>query len=447
MIVREIMRGAEMASRAQYRSGQARQAEAAPVPKPALTAAEKAAQERAERRQRPAYMPLDEIARWVARHVVATPAMIDAMVLLAAQTWVCDTQTLVTTPRALWVGVLPESGKTNAMMVTGSLCYCPEDADGTWDSVMSGMAAYSTEGKACPTLYFDEIQTIFGPGGTRGQGHPLGKVLKKGYKRSGKMARSVDRSKAEFSIFSTFLMSGLATAVLRDIRSRCIVFRMEPGVPKSYFDARDAEAQAEGYAKVLGAWVKSYRAEIRAFRGRKLGIVKLVSRRLEIWEPLFAVAACAGQEWLDRCYTAFCELGLDESDQPMLTPVQTIVRDLAAVADVTDGEFIGGLELADELTRMDDPLYAGHSALGVARLIAEALPFGSQQVSRLRGYFRADLLELWEQMRPAEAAGITITEDDDPYACTDDDEDDTDAAPFFAGHTDARIDLPEMADA
>jgi hypothetical protein len=380
-------------------------------------------------------MPLDEIARWMSRYVVATPAQIDAMTLLAAQTWVCDTETLVTTPRALWVGEKPQSGKTNAMTVTGSLCYAPEDTEGTWPSVMSGLAGYASEGKPCPTLYFDEIGAVFGPGGTRGASHPLGKVLRKGYKRNGKMAWSVDRSKVDFSIFSTFLMTGLATAVPFDIRTRCIVFRMEPGVPKAYFDAREAEAQAESYAEVLGAWVKSYRAEIKAFRGRKLGIAKLTSRRLEIWEPLFAVASCAGQNWLDRCYTAFCELGLDESDQPKLTPVQTIVRDLAATAAVMDAEFIGGLELADELARLDDPLYAGHSTLGVARLIAEALPFGSRQVNRVRGYFRSDLLELWEQMRPAESAGVTITEDEDPFAVTDDDEDDTDVGPVFAAHT------------
>lgn len=390
-----------------------------------------------------AYMPLNEIARWMSRYVVATPAQIDAMVLLAAQTWVCDTQTLVTTPRALWVADKPQAGKTNAMNVTASLCYSPEDADGTWDGIMSTMAGYATEGAPCPTWIFDEIQTIFGPGGTRGQSHPLGKVLKKGYKRNGKMSRSVDRSKMEFSIFSTFLMTGLATAVPNDVRTRCIVFRMQPGVPQDYFDARDAEAQAEGYATVLAAWVKSYRDEIKAFRGRRLGIAKLTSRRLEIWEPLFAVASCAGQEWLDRCYTAFCELALDESDQPKLTPVQTIVRDVAAVAAVSDAEFIGGMDLADELVRMDDPLYAGHSALGVARLIAEALPFGSRQVSRVRGYFRSDLLELWEQMKPAQSAGVTITEDEDPFAVTEEDYDDTDAVPFFADHTadtDARID-------
>jgi hypothetical protein len=348
---------------------------------------------------------------------------------------VCDTETLVTTPRALWVGEKPQSGKTNGMMVTAALCYSPEDTEGTWPSVMSGLAGYSSEGKPCPTLYFDEIGTVFGPGGTRGASHPLGKVLRKGYKRNGKMAWSVDRSKVEFSIFSTFLMTGLKTAVPYDIRSRCIVFQMQPGVPELYFDARDGEAQAESYADVLAAWVKSYRAEIRAFRGRRLGIAKLTARRLEIWEAMFAVAACAGQDWLDRCYTAFCELALDESDQPKLTPRQQIARDLAAVATAEGSEFIGGLVLADELARLDSPLYAGHSVLGVAKLIGEALPFGSQQVSRVRGYWTADLVELWEQIRPADAIGVTLSEDADPFAVTDDDEDDTDAGPVLAGST------------
>jgi hypothetical protein len=390
------------------------------------TAAEKAAAERRERAARPAYMPLDEIAQWMSRYIVATPAMIDAMVLLAAQTWVCDTETLVTTPRALWVGEKPQSGKTNGMMVTAALCYSPEDTEGTWPSVMSGLAGYSSEGKPCPTLYFDEIGTVFGPGGTRGASHPLGKVLRKGYKRNGKMAWSVDRSKVEFSIFSTFLMTGLKTAVPYDIRSRCIVFQMQPGVPELYFDARDGEKEAADYADVLAAWVKSYRAEIRAFRGRTLSIAKLTARRLEIWEAMFGVAACAGQDWLNRCYTAFCELALDESDQPKLTPRQQVLRDLAAIvadAELLNGTYIAGLTLADELKRFDNPLYEGKGDASLAIMIGDALPYRSRQ-RRFGGnpvhvYRAADITAEWDAIRPEDTLDVELTAEVNPFEVFD----------------------------
>jgi hypothetical protein len=353
------------------------------------------------------------------------------MVLLAAQTWVCDTETLVTTPRALWVGEKPQSGKTNAMMVTASLCYSPEDTDGTWPSVMSGLAGYSAEGKPCATLYFDEIGTVFGPGGTRGQSHPLGKVLRKGYKRSGKMAWSVDRSKVDFSIFSTFLMTGLQTAVPNDIRTRCVVFQMQPGIPESYFDARDGEREAEGYAGTLAAWVKSYRKEIRLFRGRSLGLAQLTARRLEIWEAMFAVAACAGQSWLNRCKTAFCELALDESDQPKLTPNQQIIRDLADATVMVpwlNDTFVSALALVDELKRSDNPLYDGRTDGSLARMIGDALPFQSRQ-KRFGGnpvhvYKAADLTALWEAVRPADSMDVELIPDVNQYEVFDNVEED-----------------------
>jgi Protein of unknown function (DUF3631) len=408
---------------------------AAGQPKGPPTAAEKRAQERAERAARPAYMPLNEIAAWMSRYVVASPAMIDAMVLLAAQTWVCDTETLATTPRALWVGKDGKAncGKTNAMNVTFALCYSPEDTDGSWPSVVSGLAGVSGEGRPCPTLYFDEIQTIFGPGGTRGQSHPLGKVLRKGYKRNGKMAWSVDRSKVDFSIFSTFLMTGLANAVPYDIRTRCVVWEMEPGTPELYFDARDAEAQAESYAEVMGAWVKSYRKEIKAFRGRSLGIATLTGRRLEIWEAMFAVASCAGQAWLNRCYTAFCELALDESDQPKLTPNQQIIRDLADATVVVpwlNDTFVSALALVDELKRSDNPLYDGRTDGSLARMIGDALPFQSRQ-KRFGGnpvhvYRAADITGLWDAMRPEDPMDVELTPDVNQYEVFDNVEEDDD---------------------
>lgn len=390
--------------------------------------------------------PLDECARFQGRYVYATPAMIDAMTLVSAVTWVADRDTFATLPRCLWWSEWEESGKTNAMNVTASLSYDPVDLNGTSYAMRSKIARAGTEGRPCPTLFYDEISKVFGKAGTRGDSHPVAHILTKGYKSKATDSWSVDRSDVSFSIFSVFMMTGLRTAVPRDIRTRCILFPMEPGTPREYFDARDAEREAELLAASLSVWVRSKRDEIKAFRVRRLGIPRLTGRRAEVWEALFAVANAAGPEWLNRCYTAFCELALDEAENVPLTPEQTLIRDLAAIALHEGTPFIGGYVLADELSRMDSPLYAGLTQHQLACKIREALPFPSRQVDRKRGYFATDLVALWDAIKP-EDDEVTFAESEaGPFDVTDDMQDDTDAWPVFAGHTDARTARTFVAD-
>jgi hypothetical protein len=414
-ILNDTVRVAEMASRASQRGA------GNPEPPAGPTLAERAAEARAEKAARQGPPRLDEAARFISRYVVATPAQIDAMVLLAAQTWVSDV--LVCMPRALFTSNRPASGKTNAMMVTASLCFAPHDTTGSSYSLTSKLAGNGSEGIAAPTLYRDEISSIFGNAGTRGGNNPLADIIRKGYKKNAKSSWSVDRTPVEFSIFSTILMTGLQTAVPSDIRTRCVVFHMQAGAPTAYFDARDAETQAGELAKSFGAWVKAYRTEIASFRGRGIH-PKLEGRKLEIWEGMFAVAAAAGQDWLNRAMTAFCELALDESDQPILSPEQQVLRDLAAIAEASDQRFIGGNDLADDLARVDSPLYEGRTTHAIACLIRDAVPFPSRQVNRVRGYYRDSLLDAWAQIRPPDALDTLIPEEEDPFAPVEEDDPD-----------------------
>lgn len=373
---------------------------------------------------------LDEAARFIGRYVHATKAQIDAMVLLAAQTHVLDV--LVTTCRALWTAEREESGKTLAMLVTAALSSNPYDTTGTSYSLQSKLAGNDSEGCAALTLYRDEISSVFGQAGTGGNNNPLADILRKGYKKGAKSSWSVNRVNVDFPIFGTFLMTGLRTSVPRDIRSRCIVFRMEPGRPELYFDAREGEALAAQLAASLSAAVKGRRDAIGAFRGRGLH-PKLNGRRLEIWEGMFAVSAAASQEWLNRCMTAFCELALDESDQPVLSPEQTIVRDVAAVLDGMEldawhgREFAGGLALCDELKRLDSELYAQMPEVSLARMVSDALPFRSQQCrldgsgERVRGYFADDLRQAWDSIAPAPISDVELPEEPNPFDVDDSD--------------------------
>ena len=297
------------------------------------------------------------------------------------------------------------SGKTMAMLITAALSANPLDASGTSYALTSALAAAgNTPDQPAPTLYYDEISSVFGRSGLAASRNPIADILRKGYKSSATSQWSVNRVNEKFSIFTPFLMTGLRVAVPRDIRSRCIPIVMEPGTPRRYFDARTAEPEAQALAACLSQATGKRLADIAAFRARGIH-PKLKDRKLEVWEGLFAVAyVLGGQEWLNRCLAAFKELSLAESDQIVLTPRQQTIKDIAQVTGdcdrkyvLADGTaFMGGLVLIDELKRVDNPRYQGRSEASIGQLVSDALPMNSVQVTtvegkRVRGYYADDI--------------------------------------------------------
>jgi Protein of unknown function (DUF3631) len=361
---------------------------------------------------------LDGISRMISRFVVASPAMIDAMTLIAAQTYALDV--LPTTLRALFTSEMENSGKTNAMLVLAALCSNPMDATGSSYALQSGFAANDNEHGAALTLYLDEVSSVFGTAGLGGaRNNPVADVLRKGYKSGAKRAWSVNRTRVEYSIYGTFLMTGLRTAVPRDIRTRCIVFHMTAGHPEEYFSVRNGEPEAAGWARSLAQWVHAWKGEIGDFRARSLHPA-LEGRTLEVWEGCLAIAATAGNEWLTRGMAAFSELALDKPEVPILSPDQQLVRDLASVAKAMPLEpdgLAGGRALIDELKHLDADAYAGRAEGSLFKVIADvmtSLGYRTRQhrygERRVRGYLAADIAAAWETVAPPPPVTYTAPE-------------------------------------
>ena len=269
---------------------------------------------------------LDETADFVSRHVSCTQAQADVMTLYAGTTYVI--KAFPTLGHMLFAGETEACGKTVAMMVTAALCANPLDASGTPYALQSALAAASNAPEQMtPTLYYDEISSVFGRSGLAASRDPIAEILRKGYKAGATRAWSVNRTSENYSIYTPFLMAGLRNAVPRDIRTRCIVVIMRAGTPGAYFDAREAEPEARDLAACLGEAAASRITEIAAFRAKGIH-PQLRDRHMEVWEPMFAVAyILGGQEWLNRCLAAFRELALAGAAQVNLTPKQKTIRD------------------------------------------------------------------------------------------------------------------------
>jgi hypothetical protein len=363
---------------------------------------------------------LDDARAFIGDYVSATDEQLDAMTLYACATHAMDAW--VTFGRMLFHSEVEESGKTHAMNITLSLCADPLDTEGTQYALQAAMLSSSNvPEQPTPTLYRDEISDVTGRNGMSGGRNPIMKYLRKGYKRGATDMVSRSGVEERYSIFTAFLMTGLRPAcVPRDVRSRCVCLKMLRGKPRKYFDIRESEPYAAELQKAVASAVKALIPELSKFRGRGLH-PKLSARKLEVWEPLLAVAyTLGGQEWLNRAVAAFASLALDESDNVALTPRQQVIRDVAGIAEGYDNDFVPTMELADTLRRMDNPLYASCTDIALAKLIGNSVPTDAMQKrlgnARYWGYLRSDLISAWEAAQPAESPDAEIQEEHNPYA-------------------------------
>ncbi len=367
----------------------------------------------------PVRTPLDEAYDFIRLHLDITDAQAVALTLWAAHTHALGS--FYTTPRLLFTAEVEDSGKTAAMNIVAKLSSAPEDTAGTQYAVRAALAASSNVPDApVPTLFRDEISDVFGQSGLQGQKDPIAGIIRKGYKRGATDSWSVNRVSIKIDIFTPFIMAGLKTAVPRDIRSRSISVHMKPGVPSQYFDVRTGEKVAAMYAAALSAFVRQGATALTTFRARGMH-PKLVNRRLEVWEPILAVASLGGQSWLNRAVAAFQEIALDESDVAVLGPEQTALKDMmtvlnAGLVEMNERGEVLTSDLRDEIRRIDSgKLYATIDDMDndpLSRLIRAAIGHDSAIVTvgsrRRRGYRARDIIAVALARLPADAVDVEV---------------------------------------
>ena len=389
---------------------------------------------------------LDEIQGFVSRHVnLASESKAVAMTLYAAATHA--TEAFPAFGRMLFTSDKPESGKTTAMEVTAALCSNPQSAEGTSDGLVSTLAEATTQPEVgVPTLLWDEVEKFWGLSGLNKPAHIFQDVATKGYKRGKTRSRSVNRAKSRFSIYTPILMTGLQTAVPTDLRTRCIIIWCEPGEPKEYFDVRESEPLAYRYGRDLRAAVRNVMGDLAEFRA--LGMhPKLIKRKLEVWEPLFAVALhLGGQRWLNKCMDAFTELAADSSSQLVLTIRQQLIRDAVELMDGPLREqatwgFIPGEALALELKGLDTDPYDVLGVNAILQLVARnmepairkrrvgGLLKKGYELDQMVGYFAGDIRAEWDKIRPDERKDVEIPEFANPFDISSDDDGDLEYLP------------------
>ncbi len=393
-LIYEAVRAAESAHRDAARQGMARVAAAphnghaepgqpAPLP-PGITGA----------------MVLDDSQAFAASILHATDEQLDALTLACGASHTLESFSTIC--ELLFTSEQKESGKTTGEDIVMMLANNGWSADPTSYALR---AKFNEPEK--PTIIIDEISDIFGRSGLRGAGNHLGKILRICYRRTASLSMAVDRVAEEVSCYTMAVMGGLKTAVPDDIRSRCIIFHMQP-LPASVRGLRDSQdddtiALGKIHCQRLHQWARGSEEEIRrAFRDIRRPHPKFYGRRAQIWGPLYAVALAAGGDWPERCLAAFKAMALDASDVPVLSPPQMILRDAAALFARDGADRLFAAALASHLRAIPGvELYEGLTDRGLAQLMTEALgPTQSMDIgtARARGWHARPVLAAWKRL-------------------------------------------------
>jgi hypothetical protein len=148
----------------------------------------------------------------------------------------------------------------------------------------------------------DDIGKFFGPGGTRGATSPLYQLAVDGYTRGATVSVSRNGVTQDLDAGAVWFMNGLGNAVPEDLGTRAIHFRLR--AKPAHVRMRSAlspavRKEAEPLKAELHRWASSARRAMRqyvqaeVFRVHRL----LTDRTMQLWGPLFAVAAAAGGAW------------------------------------------------------------------------------------------------------------------------------------------------------
>jgi hypothetical protein len=343
---------------------------------------------------------LDELAGFVRRFVVMSPAQADAVAV-----WTLHTHCFAAAAQTPYLAISSaekRSGKTRLLEVLELLVARP------WltGRVTAAVLARKVDAEG-PTLLLDESDAAFK--GEKEYAEALRGLLNTGHRRGGKSTVCVGQgAELSYKDFSTYCPKAIAgIGKLPDtVADRSLPIRLErraPGEQAERFRRRDAQMEAEPLRQaLLDLTVLEHVLE----DARPALPGELDDRAQDSAEPLLAIADHAGGDWPERARRALVELhgGRDVEDE------SAGVRLLADIRSAfEDHDRLASTELLDALHRLDEAPWGDWYGKPLsARVLARLLrPYGvhSRTVrfddeSTAKGFLREQFEEPWSRYIP-----------------------------------------------
>jgi len=249
--------------------------------------------------------------------------------------------------------------------------------------------------KEAPTLLLDESDAAFG--GEKDYAEALRGILNSGYRRSGKaslcIGQGANLTYKDFSTFGAKCIAGIGT--LPDtVADRAIPIQLRRRTsdePCSRWRQRDGHAEAAPLFKTLRAWAAGKHV-IDALRQARPALPPIDDdRKLDVLEPLLAIADVAGGSWATQARESAVALVGTVNDTDIVVELLRDVRDIVVTPD-PEAAVLATKDLIGKLTALEDRPWATWgkqqkpiTGRALARLLGP-LDIHPGQLELLRGY-------------------------------------------------------------
>jgi len=202
------------------------------------------------------------------------------------------------TPRLLFISPEAGCGKTFALQLTSLLV---PRADHIGDLTPAGLYSSIEESLqdcgARPTILYDEVDTVFGPGRDAKE---MRRLLDIGHDRRATVVRKIGKQTVRFQVYCAMALAGKMdpSEVPSTIRTRSVMIRMQPRAPHERVDRwnrRTSPAEAAPLRDQLQLWAEF----VHEHAHQHLPDIpeEISNRDADVWEPLLGAADLAGGHW------------------------------------------------------------------------------------------------------------------------------------------------------
>ena len=210
-----------------------------------------------------------------------------------------------------------------------------------------------------PTIPIDEADTFFRDNAE------LHGMVNAGYKRGGYVLRSEATGDSfeprMFSVYGAKSIAGIALErhLPDSTMSRGIVFNMRRKLAdESVVRMRHADdAEFDRLARQLARFAADHSQQIRLAHPHLPE--RLSDRALDNWEPLLAIAMCAGPAWLQRATAA--ALKMSAASESMASTSNDLLADIQDVFDGMKTARISTVDLLEKLTGDEEKSWATYN--------------------------------------------------------------------------------------
>lgn len=294
----------------------------------------------------------DEIAAIIPSFIVLDQNQADAATLWVAHTYL--TAEADTSPLAIINAPEKACAKTLFQTILARMSYRPLPAsNATLSALFRAVESWK------PTLFIDEADTFFRDNAE------LHGMVNAGYKRGGFVLRSeASGDSFEPRMFSVYGAKSIAGIALEkhlpdSTMSRGIVFNLRRKLPHETVERlRYADgAVFDRIASKMTRFAEDYSQQVR--QARPVLPDDLSDREQDNWEPLLAIASCAGAAWVERATNA--ALALSKAAESSVSTGNELLADIQTVFEQKRTFKISTVDLIDALVADEEKAWATYN--------------------------------------------------------------------------------------